>query len=231
MTQAIVFVGMFVFAVIIGIISDEIATKVEEVKTGNNKVIEKDHTVVVNWNSQLVPLLKQMAVAKSGARGHIRQTRRAARGRRQGRRWTSSWRARWRTRGNLEVVTRRGNPFDAEDLLKVNAFDARRVVILHPHETDVGLLGSSGNGGELLQEKLDANADAKRQRVFQKQQREEALKATVVVLNLLADGSRETTPDVIVQMPYRLDEKSDLVGHALRLSQRPGLVDPNLKGP
>ena len=46
--------------------------------------------------------------------------------------------------GNLEVVTRRGNPFDAEDLLKVNAFDARRVVILHPHERDVGLLGSSG---------------------------------------------------------------------------------------
>ena len=107
MTQTIVFTGFFVFAVIIGIISDEIATKVrvarfpnpgtlfadcpeynvcpyiaqfktdpffyyrkvEEVKTGNNKVIETDHTVVVNWNSQLVPLLKQMAVAKSERAG------------------------------------------------------------------------------------------------------------------------------------------------------------------
>ena len=47
-TQAIVVTGIFVVAVIIGIISDEIATKVEEVKTGNNRVIETDHTVVVN---------------------------------------------------------------------------------------------------------------------------------------------------------------------------------------
>ena len=43
-TQGIVFVGMFVFAIIIGIISDEIASKVEEVKTGNSKVVETDHT-------------------------------------------------------------------------------------------------------------------------------------------------------------------------------------------
>ena len=41
----------------------------------------------------------------------------------------------------LQVVTRRGNPFDAEDLARVNAFAARRVIILHPHEDEVGLLG------------------------------------------------------------------------------------------
>ena len=68
-TQFIVFVGLFVFAIIIGIISDEITAQVEEVKTGNNKVVESDHTVIVNWNSQLVPLLKQMAVAKSERAG------------------------------------------------------------------------------------------------------------------------------------------------------------------
>ena len=68
-TQAIVVTGIFVVAVIIGIISDEIATKVEEVKTGNSRVIETEHTVVVNWNSQLVPLLRQMAVAKSERAG------------------------------------------------------------------------------------------------------------------------------------------------------------------
>ena len=62
-------VGVATFAIIIGIISDEITAQVEEVKTGNNKVVESDHTVIVNWNSQLVPLLKQMAVAKSERAG------------------------------------------------------------------------------------------------------------------------------------------------------------------
>ena len=66
-TQCIVFVGLFVFAIIIGIISDEITAQVEEVKTGNNKVVESDHTVIANWNSQLVPLPKQMAVANRNA--------------------------------------------------------------------------------------------------------------------------------------------------------------------
>ena len=219
-TQAIVFTGMFVFAVIIGIISDEIATKVEEVKTGNNKVIEKDHTVVVNWNSQLVPLLKQMAVAKSERAGTFdkpvvlladidKET------------MDELVEAALEDSPPLEVVTRRGNPFDAEDLQKVNAYDARRVVILHPHEKDVGLLGEGGSmfnsgDGSAGSSQRDGS-DTQQQKRFQKQQREEALKATVV-LNLLADQGRETFPDVIVQMPYRLPEKQDLVGHALKLT-------------
>lgn len=207
-TQTIVFTGFFVFAVIIGIISDEIATKVEEVKTGNNKVIETDHTVVVNWNSQLVPLLKQMAVAKSERAGTFdkpvvlladidKET------------MDDLVANALEDSPPLEVVTRRGNPFDADDLAKVNAYRARRVIILHPHEKDVGMLGYGGDGslnGALLP------GDS-----LQKQQREEALKATVV-LNLLADRGRESFPDVIVQMPYRLPEKQDLVGHALRLT-------------
>jgi hypothetical protein len=136
---------MFVFAVIIGIISDEIATKVEEVKTGNNKVIEKDHTVVLNWNSQLVPLLKQMAVAKSERAGTFDKpvVLLADVAKEQMDELVTS--ALEDSPASLEVVTRRGNPFDTEDLVKVNARDARRVVVLHPHERDVGLLGSSGS--------------------------------------------------------------------------------------
>ena len=63
--QLIVFCGMFTFAILIGVVSDEIANKVDEVKTGNSKVFERNHTVILNWNDQLIPLLKQVAVAKS----------------------------------------------------------------------------------------------------------------------------------------------------------------------
>jgi hypothetical protein len=34
-----------------------------------NKVVETDHTVILNWNAKLVPLLKQMAVAKGERAG------------------------------------------------------------------------------------------------------------------------------------------------------------------
>jgi len=210
-TQAIVVTGIFVVAVIIGIISDEIATKVEEVKTGNSRVIETEHTVVVNWNSQLVPLLRQMAVAKSERAGSFDKpvVLLADMDKEEMDEIVDNA---LEDSPPLEVVTRRGNPFDAEDLAKVNAFKARRVVILHPHEKDVGLIRPGVDGGDSSAESSAAL------RTLQKQQREEALKATVV-LNLLADGSRDDIPDIVVQMPYRMEEKQDVVAHALALGR------------
>ena len=214
------FVGMFVFAVIIGIISDEIATKVEEVKTGNNKVIEKDHTVFQNWNSQLVPLLKQMAVAKSERAGTIdkpvvlladvdKEL------------MDELVESALEDSPPLEVVTRRGNPFDTEDLRASMRTTARRVVVLHPHERDVGLLGSSASDDNEIgsRDSSDTSSQSFPEEGFQKQQREEALSRR-------AQPARRPrprrVPDVVVQMPYRMPEKQDLVAHALKLA-----IDPS----
>lgn len=215
-TQSIVFVGMFVFAVIIGIISDEIASKVDEVKTGNSMVVETDHTVVVNWNSQLVPLLKQMAVAKAERAGTfdkpvvlLADMDKA----------TMDEELAEALQGcpPLEVVTRRGSPFDAEDLAKVNAAFARRVIILHPNVESSNLPRDRGGG--------DADEEGMKQRDYLRQQREEAHKATVV-LNLrqeAAAGGRR--PDLVVQMPNRIPENQDLVRHALKITRRQEVLD------
>ena len=114
---------------------------------------------------------------------------------------------------SLQVVTRRGNPFDAEDLARVNAFAARRVIILHPHEDEVGLLGQ----GVHARDESDESASRIKELQFQREQREEALKATVI-LNLLNDKAH-ANPDVVVQMPYRLPDAQDLVGHALKITR------------
>lgn len=113
----------------------------------------------------------------------------------------------------MQVVTRRGNPFDAEDLARVNAFAARRVIILHPHEDEVGLLGQ----GVHARDESDESASRIKELQFQREQREEALKATVI-LNLLNDKAH-ANPDVVVQMPYRLPDAQDLVGHALKITR------------
>ena len=110
-------------------------------------------------------------------------------------------------------MTRRGNPFDAEDLARVNAFAARRVIILHPHEDEVGLLGQ----GVHARDESDESASRIKELQFQREQREEALKATVI-LNLLNDKAH-ANPDVVVQMPYRLPDAQDLVGHALKITR------------
>ena len=114
---------------------------------------------------------------------------------------------------SFQVVTRRGNPFDAEDLARVNAFAARRVIIIHPHEDEVGLLGQ----GVHARDESDESASRIKELQFQREQREEALKATVI-LNLLNDKAH-ANPDIVVQMPYRLPDAQDLVGHALKITR------------
>ena len=69
-TQAIVVTGIFVVAVIIGIISDKVATKVEEVKTGNSRVIEAERDWWNRWNyANCVAPTPTVFVAKSERAG------------------------------------------------------------------------------------------------------------------------------------------------------------------
>lgn len=72
-------VGLMTFAVFIGTVADSISTKVEEVRTGNYAIVEKNHSVLIGWNDQAIPLLRQMAiVAKDGAKSSEPETARAA---------------------------------------------------------------------------------------------------------------------------------------------------------
>jgi len=193
--QLIVFCGMFTFAILIGVVSDEIASKVDEVKTGNSKVYEKNHTVIVNWNDQLIPLLKQMAVAKDEGSGFQRPIVLLANKEKE---WMDETIAdELADVPPITIVTRQGEAYNAEDLDRVNAWSAERVVVLHPDIDE--------------DEKHDKDA----------LERVESNKATAV-LNLRSEvnGLQSRAPDIIVQMPFRLAEEDNSVSLAVALTNK-----------
>jgi hypothetical protein len=51
--------SMFTFAILIGILSDEISSAVESLRVGNFRVPEENHTVVLGWDRTRTPLLIQ----------------------------------------------------------------------------------------------------------------------------------------------------------------------------
>ena len=194
--QLIVFCGMFTFAILIGVVSDEIASKVDEVKTGNSKVYEKDHTVIVNWNDQLIPLLKQIAVAKDEGFGFQKPVVLLANKEKE---WMDETLADELVDvPPITVVTRQGEAFNAEDLDRVNAWAAERVVVLHPD------IDEDDKDEEDALERVESN------------------KATAV-LNLRSEvnGLQGRSPDIIVQMPYRLAEEDNSVTLAVALTDKP----------
>jgi len=56
-------VGLFTYAVFLGIVSDEVSTNIEAVKDSNGAVLESGHNVVLGWNQAALPMLQQAAIS------------------------------------------------------------------------------------------------------------------------------------------------------------------------
>ena len=56
--------GVFVFAVVIGTISDEIKSQMKAVRTGSIQLQLCHHILLLNWNSLTIPILHHLAAAQ-----------------------------------------------------------------------------------------------------------------------------------------------------------------------
>ncbi|CAL8463710.1 g3244 [Coccomyxa elongata] len=124
-------VGTFTFATVIGIITEDVTSTIMNVRSGNYGVVAANHTLILNWNDQTVPLLRQIALnrteraddtydgpvvvlAEREKEDMDRQLRRALRG------------------TSMEWHTRSGAPHALGDLEKVAAGQARTIILMQP---------------------------------------------------------------------------------------------------
>ena len=59
--NALYLVGVFTFAILLGVVTDTISTKVDEVRFSNEPVLETDHTLLLNWGEYTRPMLRQVS--------------------------------------------------------------------------------------------------------------------------------------------------------------------------
>ena len=136
--------GLFSFAVFIGTVSDAISAKVEEVQAGNYSIVERGHTVLLGWNDQTVPLLRQMAACSAGGGATARVAVLADLPREE---MEEAVAPVLEAYPSFRVVVRSGKPMVPADLHRVAASTASRVVLLHP---------KAGGGGMLSPEEAKA---------------------------------------------------------------------------
>jgi hypothetical protein len=63
--------GMFVFAIMIGIITDVIGEKVDDLKKGKARVIENGHTLMLGWSDKSLAIIQQLALANESDGGGV----------------------------------------------------------------------------------------------------------------------------------------------------------------
>ncbi len=120
--------GIFVLSTLIGILSNGLQGRIEQLRKGRSRVVEAGHTVILGWTPAVPVLLSELAEAhasdtdacvviladadKVEVEDALREQAEAF--------------------GRLRVVVRSGDPTRTADLAIANVEDARAILVLHP---------------------------------------------------------------------------------------------------
>jgi len=64
----VTFFGIFVFSALISIITSALEKRLDELRRGHSKVIERNHTVIFGWSRKVVPVVQQLVEANRSER-------------------------------------------------------------------------------------------------------------------------------------------------------------------
>ena len=129
---AITVSGILVVSTLIGIITGGIDKKLSELRKGRSFVVERGHTVILGWSSQVFSVIAELAAANRSRAGACI----AILAEKDKVEMEDDIRARVGKTGNMRVVCRTGSSTDIDDIEIVNPHDARSIIILSPEDDD-----------------------------------------------------------------------------------------------
>ncbi len=118
--------GLIIVASLIGIISGAFDAKVDELRKGRSKVLEKDHTLILGWNSKVIPIVSEICIANESRRGAVIVVL-ADRDKVE---MEDELKAKVATIGRTKIICRTGDPMSLTDLEIANPATSRSVIIL-----------------------------------------------------------------------------------------------------
>lgn len=123
------FGGMLLFALLVGMITEAINERMEEMRRGRNKVLESGHLLICGWNDKVAHLVDEISLAnESCGGGTIVVLNDSLEKEAMDEAIKEPMAAAWKRR--TRVITRVGDCINAEDLRRVQASRAKTIVVL-----------------------------------------------------------------------------------------------------
>ena len=120
--------GIFVVGTLVGIITNGIDDKLDELRKGRSIVIEKDHTVILGWSQQIFSIISELIIANENRKNACI----AILANKDKIEMDDQIRNRIGKTENTRIVTRSGDPIDLNDLDIINIHTARSIIVLSP---------------------------------------------------------------------------------------------------
>lgn len=129
---AITLVGIFIISSLIGVLTSGVESKMEELRKGRSKVIEKNQTVILGWSPQVFAILHELIIANENAH----QPRIVILGNKDKVEMEDEIHEKIGDSGNTRIICRSGSPVDMNDLNIASLPTSKSIIILAPETTD-----------------------------------------------------------------------------------------------
>ena len=120
--------GIFVVSALIGVLSAGIDGKLDELRKGRSRVLESDHTIILNWSPSIFDIISELVVANA-SRKRPRIVIMADKDKVE---MEDEIAAKVPDLRNTRVICRSGDPTDLYDLALVNPQTSRSIIVLSP---------------------------------------------------------------------------------------------------
>ena len=124
--------NLFLVSVFIGILTNAIDNRIQNLRKGRSFVIEHNHTLILGWSSKIFAIISQLVIANQN-RKNPRIVILADKDKVE---MEDEIRAKVGHTRNTHVVCRTGNPLDPSDLDIVNPQACKSIIILSPNDED-----------------------------------------------------------------------------------------------
>ncbi len=131
-TLAVTLAGVFVVGMLIGVLTNGIQVKLEDLRKGRSFVIEEDHTIILGWSPQVFAIVPELLIANA-SRPHACIAILAQKDKVE---MEDELRDRLGRTGKTRIICRTGSPMDPADVDIVNPYGARSILILAPEGSD-----------------------------------------------------------------------------------------------
>jgi voltage-gated potassium channel Kch len=125
--------GIFIVSTLVGVLSNVINEKLEELRKGRSFVVESGHQLILGWNSKVFTIINELVIANENQK----RPRIVVLATEEKTVMEDEIKDKCPQLKNTKVICRSGNPNDMVDLAIVNPQEAKSIILLAPVAEDV----------------------------------------------------------------------------------------------
>ncbi len=124
--------GIFVVSALIGVISSGLDSKLDELRKGRSRVLEADHTIILNWSPSIFDIIRELVIANASRK----RPRIVIMANKDKVEMEDEIADKVGNTGKTVVICRSGDPTDLFDLGLVNPQTCRSIIVVSPEGSD-----------------------------------------------------------------------------------------------